>query len=127
MGGMDNSSVLAHWTENTGHLRMSPRSEVPNEALELLAPVLGAALEGETPVIPGFGYWLQAWSNPKKLRFEILAAPDGLALAQVRVTPAHGEAWPKCCVYLEHDTLSEYPDVTAWLGDVACRLAWCWL
>lgn len=43
---------LAHLTLATGHLRMSPRSEVADATLTALAPLLAAG-EGDVPGMPG--------------------------------------------------------------------------
>lgn len=44
-------NTLAHLTLNTGHLRMSPRSEVSEEAIRALDPILAAG-RGICPGLP---------------------------------------------------------------------------
>ena len=43
-------TYINHITLSTGHLRRSPRSEVPDETLALLRPWLDAALKSEVPI-----------------------------------------------------------------------------
>ena len=67
-------NVLIHHTTPGGPGSDSPRSEVPREVIQSLDPMLGAALEGRHPTIPGFpDYQLAAAIDGDILWFEVLS------------------------------------------------------
>jgi hypothetical protein len=118
---MRRSEVLEHKTLNTGDVRMSPRSEVHDQTLDALRPVLEKALAGDSVAVPCFkAYRLAAKRSGKRLLFRVSRGGNVLVSGVVKEDP------PRCDVRL-HDALTFDPDAAMWLGDFKRCLAWCWI
>lgn len=112
--------TLWHYTTTTGHGRASPRSEVSAEALESTRRIVQAAADnGDAELVDG--YRLTALTvAPGGLASWVIAAPDGAALVECRLTP--GDA-PRLDVRLL-PALVDHAAAARWMGDAERCIAW---
>ena len=114
---------LRHVTLDTGHERTSPRTEVADATLQVLAPIVADALDGERPTLPTpsdrhVTLRIDAVSK-SSVEWEIEA--DGWTLAECRLELAEPE--PVLHVSLGAGLLAE-TDAAEWLGDAERCIAW---
>lgn len=129
------TATLSHYTITTGHLRESPRSEVSDEVIAALAPLLVTG-EHAMPHPPGY-------SVRVTLEQGVLAATvsnrDGMPLVTMFVCvhdvgllqvcgltgakPAYTLALPALLVET-HPALAQDHDAIGWLPDFERCLAW---
>jgi len=129
---------LAHYTITTGHLRMSPRSEVPDDVIDVLRPLLVTG-EHVMPHPPG-GYRLRVTVDGTALAATVLTAsgvplatttvaPDAESLTHaLRATgakPAKPISAPAALVDV-YPTLSTDHSASRWVGDFERCIAWSW-
>ena len=115
---------LLHIAEATGNARRSPRSMVPDEAIEKLRPILVAALVEAVPVPGCEGYSFRAWEADGRLRVQVLSI-DG-AIVSLVVSRGTPEAAPRCrCEPLR--CVSPSRPCGRWMRGFEQRIAWCWL
>lgn len=139
---------LHHLTLDTGDLRWSPRSEVADEVVALVAAHIAAARRRGPAPIPGQpGYTARARARGRVLgltvrgpagqpligmavapdRPQALAAPWALPAALVaRVPPLDPSDAPVCLVWLLVG-LATVPEAAHWLGDYERCTAWAWI
>lgn len=142
--------TLEHVTLTTGDRRTSPRHEVGDAAITLLAPLLARVLAGETVDLPGVpdGYRLRGVGDGRGAALTVVG-PSGLLVVTIAVAgDSSGAAalWrqvheyalagtplgtradappapPWCAVRVEPGAL-RHPDALEWLGDLERCLAW---
>lgn len=148
---------LSHITLSTGHVRQSPRSEVRQETIALLAPILRELVAGHVVDMPRVaGYTLVGSAGGDCLLVTVCAA-DGAPV--VTIASARG---PRQATHLWdflHDTaetggldpldpqtirgaaplvsrwcaarlelgLAAHPGAAGWLGDFERCVAWTWI
>lgn len=137
-------TYLNHLTVTTGHSRRSYRHEVPDRALDMLAPVVRAAMDGARAPIPG----------PEPLTLRIprhnanammavfdLGGRSVAAMGVARTSKASATLWPlmgapagvACpaapwiAVTLTPNLLDAPPRVARVLGDLERIVAWTWM
>lgn len=129
--------TLDHYTIRTGHLRRSPRSEVGDEIITMLRPMLTPG----SHVIPGFeAYECRTSVHGGTLTGTVAKGPaeiatiyvctDAAGLADAIETtgakPTKPLSAPACLVDL-HPALALASDASSWLGDFERCLAWAWI
>lgn len=131
--------TLCHYTITTGHVRQSARSEVRDDVIERLAPLL----QPGDHAMPGpFGdYRLRVTVDGSTLAATVITVTGvplattivcidqaGLdaALRATGMIPAVEITLP-CALVEIHPTLALDPGASDWLGDFEKCLAWTWL
>jgi len=143
---------LCHLTLGTGHVRQSPRSEVGDDAIVMLRPVLERALRGTTPMPGPPGYELRAAKEGNALMVTVSRVRAGAPLVEIAVAPddaasaalwAHvtrlqeraglprraqdlGPSAPWCTAVLLPGLAAD-PEAAHWLGDLERCIAWTWI
>lgn len=132
--------TLTHLTVDTGHSRLSARTEVADDVIAMLAPLLRRALSGERVALPApdGGYWFAADETGDTLRATI-GGPLG-PLVSLTVTRGPGSTtWPgpgaeprgPWCAFdavrVDLDAVRVDLRAMRWLGDAERCLAWTWL
>lgn len=140
---------IYHMALASGHTRRSPRAEVADETLALLAPWLAAAVNsGQRHPLPTAElahYDAAVTVENGGLLVTVFAGDDPLAtfgvaqrsrqggdlwaliLAHFPAKPETGKpAEPWCAVAL-HPALIAHPDAMGWLGDFERCIAWAWI
>jgi hypothetical protein len=146
------ASFLLHYTLNTGHTRHSPRSEVRDDVIAALRPLL--AEDGRKPLLSLEGYVLQTTRGGSGLLCSIWRGAEALAVFGVCATkdaaeglwnaleqgylavteqpgfrsadfeaPRQPEAVPWCAAAVFAPTVSE----AFWIGDLERCIAWTWI
>lgn len=132
---------LCHYTISSGHARQSPRTEVADDVLELLRPLLASG-DHEIPGLPDYRLRVTASDDvfaatvfrltrrgPAPLvTMMVCGTENGLAIA-LRSTgckPAVPLSLP-CALVDVHETIALDTSATEWLGDFERCLAWAWL
>lgn len=130
---------LLHITVNTGHARLSPRSEVGDEAIGLLIPLIERALSGQRVQIPApEPCYLEARPKGRNL-LAVLRDAANRPVITMAVGVENAEAiWrdlsgvpiappvPWCAVRLEAAVVFHLP-MMRWIGDLERCLAWAWI
>ncbi len=148
---------IEHLTIDTGDQRRSHRTEVTDEAVTMLRPLLERVAAGERVEVPG-SWWPRldlhgAVGRNRALLVTVSAVepPAGVPdpgrrvpLVSVGVAPtsrAADEVWhgmtrrhrdertPSApwCAVRIHPTLALYPVAASWLGDLERCIAWAWI
>ena len=135
---MTKRSVLAHITTTSGHVRLSPRSEVSGTVLAALAPVIASARGTRTELPPCPGYYLTV--GPILSATAILIEGPGGVLVRCAVAatpkaardaaewlkwepPADAPELPWLLVEMQPALIDDVP-ATEWLGDCERCVAW---
>lgn len=148
------SATLAHVTLTSGDVRHSPRHEVGDHVITLLAPLLARVLAGDTVDVPYVDgeFCLQGVADGDCCALTVTGAASGLLIATLGI--AAGEvgsaalwqqlhayapessplatraddppASPWCAVRLDRGAVA-HPDALTWLGDLERCLAWTYL
>ncbi len=147
--------TLRHITLSTGHVRETPRSEVSDETIEMLKPIVHQALTGSPAALHtlGPGWTLSGGVDGDGCALTIWGPPAGkqrLPVATVGIAPsplAANAVWrslteqastltrvvrdlrplpPWCAVRLDPG-IAVYPVSSRWLGDLERCLAWTWI
>lgn len=143
---------LHHVTLTSGHVRHSPRSEVRDDVLTLLAPLLDRALSGEPVPVPGVtgGYTITGGAEGRCCTLTVWA-PGRVPVVTIgvathsrcgaglwRLLHDHAVGMPVAttrdqvppepwyAARLEVGAL-QHRDAAAWCGDFERCLAWCWI
>lgn len=148
-------STMSHITITTGHHRASPRSEVYDETLDLLEPLLRRVVAGETVAVPnvkpvcaltgaatGDALILTVWGPSTEDMGRIPLATVAVArgpdeserlwgLIHTTAVPPIGRPGaaptaPWCAARIDPG-LAYYPEASEWLGDLERCLAWAWI
>ncbi len=131
--------TLCHYTITSGHSRQSPRSEVRDDVIAELAPLL---CPGNHPMpAPAGGYRLRVTIDGSTMAATVTTG-SGIPLATtivcvdqagldaaLRATgmiPATEISLP-CALVEIHPTLALDPDASGWLGDFERCIAWAWI
>lgn len=132
---------LAHYTVTTGHLRQSPRSEVSDDVIAALLPLL---VPGEHPMPAPPGYRLRVTLAGTALAATVLTS-GGAPLATVyacadqpaldaalhavreQLTDREPALLPPAALVVLHPTIALDPGASDWLGDFERCLAWAWI
>jgi hypothetical protein len=130
---------VIHLTLTTGHVRTSPRSEVADDVIAALAPLLRTGTHN-LPQPPG--YRLRVTIEDSTLiatllgdqdspLVTVLVAPDPAAIGAVRALHSRAELFtelePPMCVDEIHDAIALDPDAALWTGDLTRCIAWAWI
>jgi len=144
---------IRHLTLNSGHLRESPRSEVREEMIALLRPVVHQALTAEPAAIPHTdppctlsggtaedGCALTIWGPPLgEQRIPIVTVGIALSARSSRQVwralrdhaplplPEVAIPLPPWLAVRIDPGLALYPQTQHWLGDMERCLAWVWM
>lgn len=128
-------TTIAHLTLATGHMRASPRSEVGDDAIRALAPLMRG---GRHPV-PGFpDHEAKVTTHEGALMATVFrgeiplvtfaVATDAASLASiVRLLEVTERLTIPACVVQLLPTAHLDPDAMHWLGDFERCLAWAWV
>lgn len=140
---------LHHLTLTTGHVRRSPRSEVADDVVEMLRPLLARAVDGDTVAVPGSTPLcvLRARRVTGGALLAVVALAGGGPLISLAVSGrsrSSSVAWaeitavadimrhdsppptPWCGVVL-HPAIAQLGMAAGWLGDLERCIAWTWL
>ena len=132
-------TTLCHYTIGTGHARQSPRSEVGDEVLEELAPLLRP---GEHQLSAPFdAYRVRVTVDGSTLAATVVTATGaplattivcvdqvGLDAALHATGTIHAVDLTLPCALVEiHPTLALDTEASSWLGDFERCLAWAWI
>lgn len=146
---------MIHLTVETGHTRMSPRSEVSDEAVAFLRGALWppAAEPPDSIAVPGApgyrlgvapggeGLWAAVWHERDGVRAGGQWMGDAICVWVVVSTVEAALTWPriqarnKCAQPDSVPWLAvslaplavQHPDALEWLGDLERCVAWAWL
>ena len=144
---------MIHYTLNTGHIRMSPRSEVADDIIDVLRPIVEEGehiIRGILVVVPhtDHGFVATIYADPDGrvplctigvadtihaeeeiwpcLEDMYLRITDGGIMARAGFqSPRKPTSLPWLAVVL-HGALVR-PETMEWLGDMERCLAWAWL
>jgi hypothetical protein len=130
--------MLQHYTVETGHCRISPRSEVSEQAVAVLQPLLTT---GEHDVPGMFGYRCRVTVFATVLAATVVArsgaplittlvCPDANSLVIARdvlALPHDAKLLPPCALVRLHPTIVLDLLAADWLGDFERCIAWAWL
>lgn len=145
---------LRHITLDTGHQRDSYRSEVADDVVALLRPLIDDSIRLRAPVpvpVPGLaGYVIEAmggrnralmvsvWGplspavpQARPLLVEFAVAPTSLAGSMIwrdwDASPGGRPPSAPWCVVSMSEGLAEDPEAAQWLGDLERCIAWAWI
>lgn len=140
---MSSNRTLCHYTITTGHVRRSPRSEVGDDVISVLVPLLAPG-EHAIPRTPGYrvrvtidrGVYAATVLSDRRadaagaplVTIMVATDPEGLDAIR-RTTGAHWAAAIElpACIVEAHATLGLDRDAIGWLGDFERCLAWAWV
>lgn len=127
---------LCHYTIQTGDIRRSPRSEVGDDVIEALRPLL---VSGAHPVPRVDGFSVRVSTERRTLMatvsqgdaplvtFAVAADRAGLAhVSELMRVPAGADVWLPACLVEVHPTIVLAQGV-GWLGDYERCVAWAWV
>lgn len=147
-------ATLAHVTLTSGNVRHSPRHEVGDQVVTLLAPLLARVLAGDTVDVPYVDgeYVLQGAVDGDCCALTVTGAASGLLVATLGIAAGEtGSAalWRQLHVYAPESSplatraeappsapwcaarldrgAAVHPDALTWLGDLERCLAWTWI
>lgn len=140
---MPNEKHLSHYTMNTGDLRMSLRSEVADDVVAQLAPML---VPGEHDIPGFFPYLCNVETEGRLLVAEVrvrgLSLPictfcvyDSIAdedqafrrLGFIVARAPESKRTPPCILVQLHDEALLHTAAMLWMGDFERCLAWAWI
>lgn len=129
--------TLCHYTIATGHVRQSPRSEVDDDVIAVLRPLLRSG-DHRLPGPPG--YRLRVTIDGTVLAATVTRGPAPLATVMVcldqagldRALEATGtipavRLTLPCALADLHPTLAMDMEAAGWIGDLERCLAWAWI
>lgn len=124
--------LLIERTIDTGHVRLSPLSEVEPDILAQLRPLVREAVKSGQPVHVGANWWCRITADQGRLEAELLPWAEGPALVSMTVTPGEGGRRPvlelEVAGLLQAATHGRVTESQADMaGDLARCLAWAWL
>lgn len=148
------AKYVHHVTLQSGHVRRSPRAEVPDSVVVALAPLVERALRGEHVPVPGFpAYTMRGGVEGRCIVITIYAAEDGAPVVTVGIathsrcgaalwrrlhesspgtlqpratSPNNVPPEPWCAARLEAGA-GLHADALDWAGDLERCLAWAWI
>ena len=115
---------MEHITKETGHVRQSPRSEVADEVVAYLTPLLREALTGETVNLTGSAWHLAAREYAGSLQAELWY---GVADGPAHIVQTVDGSPPRCVVEVAGLLALGDPAASHEAGDLERCLAWTWL
>ena len=139
--------TLTHLTITTGDSRPSPRSEVTDETLQVLRPLVERVAAGERVEVPwveprcvmtgareGSALVVTVWGPPLVEGLEVPLVTFGVAPREddaaglweaLQGTGARPAA-PWCAVRI-YPSVGLHPEAVGWLGDFERCVAWTWI
>jgi hypothetical protein len=123
---------LDHYTIDTGQVRQSPRSEVSDDVIAQLAPLLEP---GDHPLPGPTGYRVRTLIDGGTLYATVSRAGGGDLVSVIVCTDQKtaGRAGDgaklsvPCCLVKMHLGIAHAPAAAGWLGDLERCLAWAWI